>query len=73
MNLSRTWFVRLKEEFVLYIQPSGYKCDFFYYIFIFVHIWPFAVFNAGEKMVGHGALNYLLLFMQVISVALISF
>lgn len=69
MNLSRAWFVQLKEGFVLY---SGYK-SVFYYIITFVHIWPFAAFNTGKKIMGgEGAVDYFLLFMQVISVAFIS-
>lgn len=72
MNLSRAWFVLLKEEFVLYIQPSGYRSDFFitYHFCSYLAIFPCIT---GKKMIGEGAVDYLLLFVQVISVALISF
>lgn len=70
MNLSRAWFVQLKEGFVLYIQPSGYKSDFLLH-YHFCSYLVIAAFNTGKKITD-GAVDYFLLFMQVISVAFIS-
>lgn len=70
MNLCRAWFVQLKKEFILYIQPSGYKSDFFIAVSLSFLSGHLQVLMQGKKKVGDGAVDFLL---QVISVVFISF